>query len=204
MNPTTAVFTFGLCIFVLFGAAGAGAQQVEEEPVEVYTLGDQTLSINAGLFVPLFFHSLSQTPAIQASRLSLGGVGSLNWNSYLNNDIRVGAELAGTFSFSPNGWALLMVNLAAKGTYILRMFPFEVPLSLGVGVNFTRFKELFHVEPILKPGASFYWTYNSEWSFGGNLTYWWIPQIVFGDRYEGQSGFGNFLEFTLSALYHFR
>jgi hypothetical protein len=172
----------------------------EEEFVPTYTLGDQTLAINMGLFIPLFF--AGGPDGVARTNLTLGGVGSLQWNSYLNNNMTLGGELAGTFSFSPNRRALFMVPITLRYAYILRAYPFEFPLHIGAGINFTRLEEQGKIDPIVKPGASFVWNMNPDWAFGLNLTYWWVPQWYSGDLSD-ESRYGNFLETTLSAVYHF-
>ncbi len=177
-------------------------READNKQVPLYTLGDQMLCINGGLFVPLFFQA--PTGAIAGTNLSLGGVGSLQWASYLNNNFNVGIELSGMFAFSPNMWALFMVPITVKASYVFRFFPFELPIYMGVGPVLTKYKEEFHVAPILKPGFSFYWMATSDWSFGLNIVYWWIPQIYTDTTRIDQSRFGNFLEASLSALYHFK
>lgn len=171
--------------------------------VETYSLGDQLLTINLGLFTPLFFASAEA--GVQGANLTIGAVGSLRWSSYLNNNFSVGGEVGGSFSFTPNGRALYILPITARGTYYFRSYPWEFPLSLQAGMSISRLEEQTKIDPILKPGASVYWNYNADWAFGLNAVYWWIPQI-----YTGNSGppasdtrFGNFLELTLSALYHF-
>jgi hypothetical protein len=177
-----------------------GGEQPEEEFVPTYSLGDQTLGINMGLFIPLFF--VGGPDGVQDANLTLGGVGSLQWNSYLNNNMTLGGELAGNFSFTPNRRALFLVPLTVRYAYILRAYPFEFPLYVGAGVNFARLEEQLKIDPIVKPGASVVWNMNPDWAFGLNVVYWWIPQWYSGNLSK-DSRYGNFLETTLSAIYHF-
>ncbi|MFO8063596.1 MAG: hypothetical protein R6V29_03085 [Spirochaetia bacterium] len=176
----------------------------EGEPVEdyapTYSLGDQTLAINMGLFIPLFYSGGPDGTA--NANLSLGGTGSLQWNSYLNNNMTLGGELSGMFAFTPNERALFMVPLTVRYSYIFRAYPFEFPLHIGAGVNFSRLEEQGKIDPIVKPGASVLWNMNPDWAFGLNLTYWWVPQWYTGDLSD-DTRYGNFLETTLSAVYHF-
>jgi len=109
------------------------------------------------------------------------------------------------FAFTPNRNALYMIPLAARVTYFLRAYPYEFPLSVAAGVNFSRFGESFKIDPIVIPGVGFYWNLNTEWAFGIDLRYWIVPQL-----YLGQSGIssddnrlGNFLSTTASVLYRF-
>jgi hypothetical protein len=190
----------------LLVAMPAISQTEDEEEifVPVYSLGDQTLRINLGMFAPLFFFGGPDGPA--PANLTIGGAGSLAWESYLTNNFTVGAEIGGSFSFTPNFRTLFMVPIAARTSYIFQFYPFEVPVTLGLGVNFSALGDERKIDPFAKAGAAFYWNYSSQWAFGGNLFYWFVPQFYRDDPEIGRfdaTRYGNFLEFTLSALYHF-
>jgi hypothetical protein len=166
-----------------------------------YALGDQTMSINAGLFVPLFLlPSGVVLLAGNPSQLSLGAVGSLSWAAYVSPVIRLGVDVAGNFTLSPNSNVLLMLPFIAKAAYVFTFYPFELPISLGVGMNIVKYTSLSSIDLLLRPGASFYWIYNSSWSFGLNAYYWFDMQF---NTSPGSTRYGSFLEFSLSALYHF-
>lgn len=175
----------------------------EELFVPVYSLGDQTLRINLGTFLPLFFFGGPDGP--ESANLTLGGAGSLVWESYLSGNTTVGVEVGGSFSFTPNFRTLFMLPVAARGSYIFNFYPFEVPVTLAAGVNFSRISDISKIDPFVKAGGSFLWNYSSQWAFGGNLFYWFVPQIYSATSPAGADAtrYGNFLEFTLSALYHF-
>ncbi|GAB4222314.1 MAG: hypothetical protein Kow009_14070 [Spirochaetales bacterium] len=192
-----------LLLFLIFLPLTLYGQEDETTPyVPTYVLGNQMLIINAGLFVPLFFQSLGGE--IDNTNLSLGGVGSIQWSTYLNNQMTLGVEGGGMFAFSPNGRTLFMLPVTARYAYLLRAYPFEFPLSISAGINFTRLSSMFKILPIVKPGVSVYWNYSLEWAFGVNFFYWWTPNLYLGpEPPKSESRFGNFLEISLSALYHF-
>ena len=122
-------------IFATFCLPVLAAQDEGEEPgaskkpvkVEYKTLGDQSLTINAGLMIPLFFNVLSDSTIGVSGRtstnLSLGGVGSLGWMAYLNNNWNIGIELAGMFTYSPNDNTFYMIPLMFKGGYDIYLLP---------------------------------------------------------------------------------
>ncbi len=187
----------------LLGALSLAPLEAQEktpapEPPPLYTLGDQTLAITAGLFVPLFF--ISYAPAVAGTNLSLGGTGSLQWQAYLASSWRIGVELGGVFAFSPNLNALLTLPVTAKITYLITFYPFEVPISLGAGFNVVKYSDQSIVDPLLKLGTGFYWIFSSSWSFGLNTVYWWDFQFA---PDPSQSLIGNFLEISVTALYHY-
>jgi hypothetical protein len=175
-------------------------QEAETGPAATpqYSLGDQTFCINAGLFLPMFF--MSWAPSVDPANLSPGGMGSIQWQAYLTPQIRIGGELGALFALSRNTNFLFMADLTAKISYVFTVYPFEIPIFLGVGASLVRYQDSQTIDPLLKPGASFYWIFNSSWSFGLNVVYWWDMQF---SSIPEQSRVGNFLEITLSALYHF-
>ena len=159
------------------------------------------MSINAGLFIPLFLLPTG-TVLLAGSppHLSLGGVGSISWAAYVAPQIRIGAEIGGSFTFSPNMNALLMLPIMAKASYVFTAYPFEIPVTLGVGMNIISYVDQHYFDFLLRPGVAFYYIFNSSWSFGLNLNYWIDMQF---SSTAGQSRTGNFLETSLSALYHY-
>jgi hypothetical protein len=184
---------FAFCAFGRLFAAGEGSSSQ-------YSLGNQTLSITAGGFIPLFL--VGGTPEIGGMNLSLGGVGSIDWAAYVSPHVRVGAALGATFTFDPNYTTLLMVPIIAKASYLFDFYPWEIPLTLGMGMNILKYSSDSTIDFLIKPGTGIYWTYNSSWSFGLNLNYWWDMQFV-KETLDGGVTIGNFLEISLSALYHY-
>ena len=194
-----AFFAFAL----LIPAIPVTAQEPVDEFEPTYGMGDQMLSLNLGLFIPLFF--AGGPDGIEDANLSLGGTGHLLWSAFLTNEIALGGEFGGMFAFTPNRNTLYMIPLAARITYFLRAYPYEFPLSIAAGMNFSRFGESFKIDPIVIPGVGFYWNLNTEWAFGLDARYWWVPQIYTGQSEvdSSENRFGNFLATTLSVLYRF-
>ncbi len=195
-------------ICILFAGA-VSAQEQEEAELDVFGLGDQTFSISAGIILPLFFFGPGDSERwIEPARghIGLGGTGSLRWDAFINNTMKVGAELGGMFAVTELGRTLVSLPITGTFTYSIRFYPFEVPLHIGAGVNILKLSEDLYVGPVLKPGASFYWNYNAEWEFGARMEYWLVPEIYFGSDGSlpgSHTSYGNFLSITLSTLYHF-
>jgi len=201
-TPRWAVFAAALIIAAL-PLAAQDAPEAEPEPDAVpaasaYALGDQVLSISLGPFIPLFF--LANDGTTSDTNLTLGGTGSISWMAYLTPAIRIGAEIGGMFAFSPNMNTLLALPILARAQYVLTFYPFEVPLSLGLGMNIVKYQDLATIDLLIKPGVSGLWIYDSKWSFGLNLA-WWFDMQFAAD--PAQSRIGNFLEVSFSALYHY-
>ncbi len=181
---------------------GGGDQQPEGQaaPISVYSLGSQTISISAGVLIPLFYQTF-QGQVVGTTNLSLGGMGSLQYGLHLDNHWLLGLEVGGSFNHSIRDNFLYMVPISLKGEYIFHLFPFEFPVYLGAGMAILKYRDQAHINLILKPGFSTVWKYNTEWGFGLNLVYWWVPQPWPKD--PAKSRMGNFLELSLTAQYNF-
>jgi len=192
-----------ICVTPVVAFAQDNDEETRPERFEpTYSLGDQMLSLNLGTIFPLFY--TGGPDGMEDANLTVGGTGHLQWSAFVNNNLAVGGEFGGMFAFTPNQNTLFMIPLAARLTYFLRAYPFEFPLSLAAGVNFSRFEENFKTDPILIPGAGVYWNYNTEWAFGLDLRWWWVPQIYTGPTPPSEdTRFGNFLASTLSVMYRF-
>ncbi|HUI70399.1 MAG TPA: hypothetical protein VL354_07735, partial [Spirochaetia bacterium] len=162
--------SIGVALCAMAPAFAAGDSTASQ-----YSLGDQTLSINAGTFIPLFL--FGGNPQVGNMNLSVGGVGTIDWAAYLSPHWRIGASLGGTFTFDPNYTLLLMVPIVAKISYLIDFYPWEVPLTFGAGMNIIKYSADSTIDLLLKPGTGILWTYNSSWSFGLNLNWWWDMQF---------------------------
>ena len=94
-----------------------------------------------------------------------------------------------------------MLPITVKASYIVHIFPFEIPIFLGAGINISKYEIQAQLDFMLKPGFSVIWKYNPSWGFGLNVVYWWILQPWVQDT--SMSVMGNFLETTLTAKYSF-
>jgi hypothetical protein len=196
--------TAALLLVILLAAPATAFAQEEEpaapaSPLSPYSLGQQTFALSLGLCIPLFFMDFDGGTA--DTNLSLGGLGSLQWGLHLDNHWMVGAEIAGMFSKSLQESMFYMLAVTAKGTFIFHVFPFEIPVFLGAGMDIIKYGAQSHIDFILKPGFSTLWKYNVNWGFGLNVVYWWVLQPW--PENPGMGRMGNFLEVSLTAQYGF-
>ena len=199
-----------LLLFLFFCGTSLFAQDsTEEDPDDSYTEtewididyapyspGDRTFNISMGLIFPVYFTGIEKNQ----HGLSLGGFGALGVNYFLTSNIFIGGELSGMFSGTRGGNMLYMIPFGAKFGYQFYFKRFEFPVSVMLGCATQQYlgnKSYFGF--IVKPGASVFWRYNPEWSFGANAVYWLVPQWP----KNGNDVIGNFAELTLSARYHF-
>ncbi|MDR2102239.1 MAG: hypothetical protein LBP43_06680 [Treponema sp.] len=184
--------------------------QEEEEPGEIpidsdwsdfmpalYARGDQTFTISLGPIIPTILRGKS---GLIENNLKLGGTGSLAYNYFLTPALFTGAELGIMFSSTLGKNHLYIIPFGFKIGYQWVVKRFEFPLTLMVGGAPQRYQNYGYFGLIIKPGASVFFRYNSDWSFGLNTAWWWVPE------WTGESGkdvFGNFIDVTLAARYHF-
>ena len=210
-----------IVLFMLLAAVGLGAQeQTPQEPppgeenpdsppiesgwdnynVSLYSPGDKTFIITLGLIIPTYFSGSIQN---NDHGLSLGGTGSLAFNYFLTSNIYLGGELGGMFCFTRGNNSLFIIPVGLRIGYQFVFKSFEFPFTLMVGGAPQKKLEESYFGLIIKPGAAVFWRFNPDWSFGFNANWWFVPQWpkkVDGTRYNV---YGNFLELTLSARYHF-
>ena len=161
----------------------------------VYTRGDKTFTITLGLIIPTYFSGISE----EGHGLSLGGTGCLAFNYFFTPYMFFGGELSGMFAGTRGGNMLYVIPFGLRIGYQFILGRFEFPLSVMVGAAPQRYIEEGYFGLIIKPGASVFFRFNPEWSFGLNTIWWFLPQWP----RNGQNAYGNFLEVTLSARYHF-
>ena len=163
----------------------------------VYSRGDKTFNITLGLIIPTYFAG-KEIDGGQIG-LSLGGTGSLSFNYFLSSHFFLGAELSGMFSSTRGSNMLFMVPFGLRLGYQFVYRRFEFPLTLMIGAAPQKKLEEGYFGLVLKPGASAFWRFNPDWSFGLNTIWWFAPQWP----KNGYNAYGNFLEVTLTARYHF-
>lgn len=198
MRKHTLVVSTFLLLILLFATAPIYGDEEEQAvmALPIHSLGDQTLSISAGVFIPLFFQAF--TGQYLPMTLKVGGTGTLQWNAYLGPYFRMGIEVSTAFCMDPNKNPLVMLPITIKGAYVLNVSRFEFPFFLSAGINIIRYQEWSHVDLVFKPGFAAYWRYDANWSFGVNCTWWLDMQFAGAD-----SMMLNALEVTPSVFYHF-
>lgn len=208
-----------LYLIVLFAAlinVNLRAQE-EEEPQDPFTpqtainsrtLGDQSFAISVGLFIPIAFQVLRDDPGLGVSagtytgQLKIGGVGSLAYNAYLGRNLKVGLRVTGQFAADINGNYMYQIPITARATWEFHPWSrISIPVFLGIGVDLISWKQNLIAAPIFRPGFGVYFDWNAEWSFGLDISYWFVPQIKANDPLKDV--LGHFMDVMLAAEYHF-
>ena len=163
----------------------------------LYARGDQTFVITLGTTVPTLFYGESGT---FTSQIGVGGTGSLNYNYFVSPTISIGGEISGIFAGTVGRNVLYLVPFGFKAGYQFIFGRFEVPLSLSFGGISLGYLNKGYLGIYAKPAAAVYWRFNPDWSFGLNTAWMWVPQWMDSSK---ETVYGNFLEITLAARYHF-
>ena len=201
-----------ICFLLLFGLAFQLAAQEEdndsypeeEEPVLIwdffepdqYMAGDQVLNISAGIIFPTIFTGSGMEG--NPSNLKLGGMGNISYSFFLTPNWFVGGEFLGMFAGTGGGNMLYIIGIGGHGGYLHLWRRFEFPVRLTIAAAPQMYLEKNHLGILIKPGASAYFRYNVDWSFGINANWWMMPQAPKNKKFV----MGNFLEFSFSARYH--
>ncbi len=206
-----------LASILLLLAAGWSAAQDSEPEETPFTpqnrtnqrsLGDQSFGITAGVFVPLPTYLLQSygtySPGFTDSKLSVGGMGSLTYSFYLNDNLKLGVNLTGSFTRDINSIFAYLIPVSIKASWEFHPWSrVSIPVHLSMGMCMTSWNDYFVIDMILKPGLGVYWDYSYEWSFGMDFGYWFIPQLGTGSGNENQRSIASFLDISLTAEYHF-
>jgi len=170
----------------------------------VYHKGDQTFSINISWVKPLFFVD-GQKGYLDSNMGMGGGMGALGYTYFLNAHFFIGGELSGMFSATEgkNMYFIIPIGIRAGYQFVLKRF--EFPFSLMIGIAPQTHSQLSYFGFFSKITGSAFFRFNSEWSFGLNTGFWWVPQWTEKTRneYKNISINGFFWELGLGARYHF-
>ena len=162
----------------------------------LYTRGDKTFTITVGMALPTYFGGIEDN---KHGVNSVGGTGSLAFCYFLNSNIFLGGEISGMFVGTRGGNMLYLIPMGIRFGYQFVFRRFEFPLTLMVGGAPQLYLEENYFGLFIKAGASMFWRFNPDWSFGLNALWWFVPQW----QKSNDNVYGNFLELTLSARYHF-
>ncbi|MCL2208790.1 MAG: hypothetical protein FWC19_04200 [Treponema sp.] len=166
---------------------------------DLYAIGDQTFIITLGTILPMFMQINGET-APNKYTPPVGGAGSLCYNYYLNANIFAGAEVSAMFIGTLGSNTLFMLPVGIRGGYQFNIWKMEIPISIGVGMVWHRFIDQGYYGMYLKGGVSAFYRATTTWSFGINSNWYWFPQWV---EDKTKNAYGNFLDLTISARYHF-
>jgi hypothetical protein len=164
---------------------------------DVYRAGDMIIHITAGVIFPTVF--TGQGMGSGSTNVSIGGVGALAYSYFLSPNWFIGVELRGMFAPTTGKNMLYIIPIGPYVGYQFTAGRFEFPIRLMTGIAPQLYLDYEYLGWIINPGASVFFRFNPDWSFGVNVQWWMLPQWPKDKRFV----LGNFLEISLSARYHF-
>jgi len=171
-----------------------------------YAGGDKNVSITVGVLFPLGT-GFPNDPDVPKNNVKFGGTGALSYTYFVTPYFFAGGEIQGSFSGTEGGKWFFMFPAGAKAGVQFVFGNFEVPLSFSAGLAPQAYDNKNIAGMYMKPAFSVFYRFSSEWSFGLNAAYWWVAEWP-KDSAEYPEGhthiaFGNFMELTVTARYHF-
>ena len=186
----------------------------EEIPIEtdwdgyisdLYTRGDQVFIISLGVIFPTVFLDNNWNVMDHHLNPPVGGTGSLSYSYFLGSHFYLGGEIGIKFNYTlgQNTVFLIPIGLKAGWQFIFRRF--EFPLNITAGMAPQTYLGLGYLGFFLKGGASVYYRFNPDWSFGVNFDWNWYPQrpLKDGRPTPDKNVDANIIGLTISARYHF-
>lgn len=162
-----------------------------------YERGDQMVGLGLGMIFPVVFTGNNGTIK---NKTNLGGTIFLSYDYFFHANMAAGIEVNFSFNSTLGENMLYMVPMGLRFTYQLVFHPIEIPITLAVGMAPQAYLDENYLGLYLKPSLGAFWRMNSDWSFGLNGAWWWLPQVT---KPASETVHGNFATLTISARYHF-
>jgi hypothetical protein len=170
---------------------------------DLYSRGDQTFTISLGVIFPTVFHD-SEPKVISHNFFPVGGAGSLAYTHFLNSHYFLGIEVGVNFNLTLGKNTIFIIPVGVRTGWQFILNRFEFPVTLAVGVVPYRYLNFSYTGMFIKLGASGFFRFSPEWSFGLSTDWSWYPQWPRTENYPtARDIYGNIVGVTLAARYHF-
>lgn len=163
--------------------------------------GDQSISIMAGGFIPLFVLDATGSP-IATPNMSPGAAFGMQYRYMTSKNIGFGASIAGSFVTTIGGGTLFLAPIGAFAAWVSGSDPLELEISTELGMNIIRLYGNGIISPYAKLGALLSRYISSSWSLGVKANWWFVPEVHLG-AYSALNSYANFMEISVAAVYHF-
>jgi len=166
---------------------------------ELYTRGDQTITISLGTVFPMVF--LNNGKVINHNFTPpVGGTGSITYSYFLSSHFFIGAEISGMFIFTLAGNTFGSPQLSARAGYQFNIWKFDFPVAAAVGMAWHNYLNHTYYGLYIKGSAAAFFRAFPDWSFGLTVNWECLPEWT-NDTNKNVDG--NFLSTMISARYHF-
>ena len=169
-----------------------------------YDTGSQIFTITAGVSTPMSFTSNGESmfwPGTGDGQThhTIGGIGALSYQIFVNPYLAIGGELGYQFDFSRAGEVCTNVPITAKLTYVPLQGDFEIPISLGVGADYISYDSYSKITLGLTFEVGFRYYFTDSWGVGVNAGLLVVPELYFDDM--SKTSVMTYIPTTLSVTY---
>jgi hypothetical protein len=166
---------------------------------DLYSQGDQVLMISVGVIFPTLFINNGNLINHKIEP-PVGGVGSLAFHYFLRSRLFIGGEVGGFFCSTLAGNTLYIIPLGFRVGTLFLAGRFEFPLIGTIGVSWHNYLDFGYFGLYFKAGGSVFFRATNHWAFGLTSSWYLFPEWTDNAKFDV---YGNFLDLTLSARYHF-
>ena len=178
-----------------------------------YDAGSQMFTINVGPTVPFFTYNGSDNKAyfwpginpedelINTNAL-VGGIGSISYQVFLSPYWALGGELGYQFNYVAGTDIYASVPINVKVSYYpVQTGRFDLPISLGIGLNYISFKDGSKLSFSAKIEFGGIYYFNDEWGLGLLAGLNFVPDVYLTKDRGIYSGIDAFIPITVSVAY---
>lgn len=178
-----------------------------------YDAGSQMFTINVGPTVPFFTYNGSDNKAyfwpginpedelINTNAL-VGGIGSISYQVFLSPYWALGGELGYQFNYVAGTDIYASVPINVKVSYYpVQTGRFDLPISLGIGLNYISFKDSSKLSFSAKIEFGGIYYFNDEWGLGLLAGLNFVPDVYLTKDRGIYSGIDAFIPITVSVAY---
>lgn len=194
-------FLLPLMLVMLVSAAAAQDGQANDYFGGLHRKGSQLIELSTGVQAPLFIIP-KDISATESSTLGFGASFSLRYQYFVANSVSVGGTLGGAFNGTIAGRSLFLAPISLHAGYWWGTAPMEYTAGIDLGMNVLRLSGKGMITPFAKLGGGVFRQISEAWSLGGQAYWWLVPEIHTG-AYADLTRYGNFMEISFSAVYHF-
>jgi len=173
---------------------------------DYYDAGSQQFSFRLGTNVPLFtnFYNMDEVrvgPGEDNTGMDMGGYGSISYQMFNSPKTSIGGEIGYSFNFSAENEYFSVVPFFAKYSYFPLQGTFDLPLSVGLGAAYIKYKtgSLMTLYADFEVGAI--WFPGENWGFGLSTGLWLIPELNYQADLTQYNAILGIIPITLSVTY---
>lgn len=171
-----------------------------------YDTGSQQFSFRIGTNVPTFLYFFdSQEFKVGLGEgntgMKMGGYGSISYQVFNSPKTSIGGEIGYNFNFSAENEFFSAVPFFAKYSYFPVQGTFDLPISVGLGGAYIKYKTGSLMALYTNLEISAIWYPGKNWGFGISTGMWLIPELNYREELQSDNALGGFIPITLSVTY---